>query len=296
VNGKFGIQGLTFTDTWNEANARAAIDNAARLGFDFIEVFVTDFAPDDVAMTRDVAGKAGIAVATAVVLPSDADLSSPDREIAARGEAIVERSLEIARELGSSAVSGLIYAGLGRYQAPPTPAQRHQVIEALGRLDQKARSLGLGLGLEAVNRYETYLVNTLDEAASIIEAIGSDNMFIHLDTFHMNLEENDIAGIIARNGHLLGHAHLADNNRAMPGTGTFDFKELFRALARADYQGDFALESFSSAVVGPGVVAATASWRPVWQDPVECARQGLNFMRAEVEAAWQASGRHAGSQ
>jgi len=112
---------------WIEANARAAIDNA-------------------------------------VVLSTDADLSSENPEIAARGEDVIARSLETTRELGSSSVGGLTYAGLGRYTAPPTQGQRDRVIEALGRLDKKARSLGVRLGIEPINRYETYMVNTIAEA------------------------------------------------------------------------------------------------------------------------------------
>lgn len=189
---------------WIEANARAAIDNA-------------------------------------VVLSADADLSSENPEIAARGEDVIARSLETARELGSSSVSGLTYAGLGRYTAPPTQGQRDRVIEALGRLDKKARSLGVRLGIEPINRYETYMVNTIAEAAAIVTAVGSDNLFVHLDTYHMNIEENDVAGAVTKHGQLIGYVHLADNNRAMPGTGTFDFKALFRALAGADYRGAFAL-------------------------------------------------------
>lgn len=290
---RFGVHSLVFTDAWGGANARAAIDHAARLGFDFVEVLIGDFTPGDAAFTRRLAQDAGVDIATGVVLSADADLSSEDRTIAARGEEIIARSLQTARELGSSAVSGLIYAGLGRYTMPPSLAQRDRVIEALGRLDKKARSLGVRLGIEPINRYETYMVNTIAEAAAIVTAIGSGNMFVHLDTYHMNLEENDIAGAVAKHGDLIGYVHLADNNRAMPGTGTFDFKALFRALAGADYRGAFAIESFSSAVVGAGVVAATALWRATWEDPVESARRALNFMRAEVDSAWEASGRRA---
>jgi D-psicose/D-tagatose/L-ribulose 3-epimerase len=120
-------------------------------------------------------------VATGVVLSADADLSSENPEIAARGEDVIARSLETARELGRSSVSGLTYAGLGRYTAPPTQGQRDRVIEALGRLDKKARSLGVRLGIEPINRCETYMVNTIAEAAAIVTAVGSDNLFVHLD-------------------------------------------------------------------------------------------------------------------
>jgi D-psicose/D-tagatose/L-ribulose 3-epimerase len=282
---RFGVHSLVFTDRWNEANARVTIDVAARLGFDLIEVLVTDFTSADAAVTRRLANDAGIGVATGIVLPPEADLSSPNRDIAARGEAIISRALEAASEIGSSAVSGLVYAGLDRYRAPPTTAQREQVVAALRRVDGKADSLGLRIGLEPINRYETYMINTIDEAAAMIAAIGSSNMFIHLDTFHMNIEEENSATAIEQHGRLIGYVHVADNSRGMPGSGAFDFEGLFRALARVNYSGDITLESFSPAVVGPEVVAATASWRAIWTDPVESARQGLDFLRREIASA-----------
>ena len=87
---------------------------------------------------------------------------------------------------------------------------------------------GLRLGLEPANRYETYLVNTLDEAGAMIRSIGAKNIFVHMDTFHMNIEESDVAGAIARNADLLGYAHVADNTRGVLGAGEFDFHAFFR--------------------------------------------------------------------
>jgi D-psicose/D-tagatose/L-ribulose 3-epimerase len=101
----------------------------------------------------------------------------------------------------------------------------------------------------------------------------------------MNIEEKDIAGAISRNGDLLGYAHVADNHRGALGAGTFDFKTYFRALVRAGYQGGITVESFSSKVLGPGIVGAVALWRPSWSDPERAAHEALDFMRAELASA-----------
>src|SRR5690606_21090487 len=101
---------------------------------------------------------------------------------------------------------------------------------ALSRLDRRAGDLGVRLGIEPVNRYESYMVNTLDQASALIERAGGKNMFIHMDTFHMNIEESDIAAAIARNATRLGYAHVADSHRGALGTGNFDLQGYFRAL------------------------------------------------------------------
>lgn len=282
---RLGAHGLLFTDRWDRENAKRAIDTAARLGFDLIEVLIFDPATTDPALIRRLAKDAGIDVVVGMALGQDADMASLDSEIAARATDTVRRSLEIAAEIGAPALSGLVYAGLGRYAARPSDQQKALVVERLGVLDRDARKLGLKLGLEPINRYETNMVNTVDEAGALIRAIGSENMFIHLDTFHMNIEESDLAGPILRNGPLIGYVHLADNNRGMLGGGTFDFATVFRALAHVGYKGAYTVESFSPAALSPATAGAISLWRQAWDDAEAAAREALRFMRAGVAAA-----------
>lgn len=282
---KLGVHSLVFTDDWLEKSAKAAIDAAARLGFDLIEVLIFDPATIDAAMTKRLARDAGIEVALGMALGPDTDISSPDREIAGRGEATVRRCLEIAEEMGVPAVSGIVYAAFNRYSALPTSAQKDQVRTALARLDAHAGRRGLRIGMEPVNRYESYIINTLDQAGDLIRAIGAKNLFIHMDTFHMNIEESDVAGAIARNADLLGYAHVAENARGAIGAGSFDFKGFFRALARAGFAGGVTLESFSNAVLSPSLAGGLGLWRRQWGDAETTARNALAFLRTELASA-----------
>jgi D-psicose/D-tagatose/L-ribulose 3-epimerase len=288
---KLGVHALLFTDSWDEENARRAVDRAARIGFDLIEVLIFDPQAVDAVMTRRLAADAGIGVAMGMALGPDSDISSDDPEIARRGAATVERCLAIAEEAGARAVSGITYAAFNRYAAPPDVARRARVVDALGRLAETASRRGMRIGLEPVNRYESFLVNTLDQAGSIIREVGSPALFVHLDTFHMNIEENDIAGAIARNADILGYAHVAENHRGVLGAGTFDFRTLFRAMVRGGYTGGITVESFSSAVLGPGIVGAVGLWREAWRDVDAAAAKALAFLRAELEAARAAEAR-----
>jgi D-psicose/D-tagatose/L-ribulose 3-epimerase len=282
---KLGVHNLMFTDDPSEDTMRAAVDAAARIGFDVFETLIFDPATFHAPRLRRLAKDASIDLALGLALGQETDISSPDREIAKRGAATVIRCLDIAGELGVGAVSGIVYAAFNRYAAPPSASQKAQVAEALSLLDEEAGRRELRLGLEPVNRYESYLVNTLDEAGALIRSIGGGNLFIHMDTFHMNIEESDIAGAIARNADLLGYAHVAENTRGALRADAFDFPGYFRALARAGYRGGVTVEAFSNARLGPDLAGAIGLWRRQWTDAQEAARSALAFLKAEIAAA-----------
>jgi D-psicose/D-tagatose/L-ribulose 3-epimerase len=282
---KFGVHNLVFGDVWSEEIAKSAVVSAAEIGFDLLEVLIFDPAELDVEMTRNVMQGSGLDLRLGMALGPDSDISSLDNAVASAGEATVERCLQIAADLGAPAVSGITYAAFNNYSSAPTEAQRARVLEALARLDARAGALGVKLGLEPVNRYESYLINTLDQAADAIRQIGARNLFVHMDTFHMNIEEADPTAAIGRAGDLLGYAHLADNHRGLLGAGAFDFTTYFRALAAAGYSGDFTVESFSPAVLGRDLAGAISIWRTPWTDSARAARQALEFMRSSVATA-----------
>ncbi|MEX3013993.1 sugar phosphate isomerase/epimerase family protein [Gymnodinialimonas hymeniacidonis] len=286
---KLGVHNLVFGDAWTADIAASATRAAADIGFDLLEVLIFDPSEIDVAMTRQAMAGTGLELRLGMALGPETDISSSNPDIAAAGEVTVERCLEISSDLGAPSVSGITYAAFNNYDVGPTTAQRDQVLASFSRLDDRAGALGLRLGIEPVNRYESHLINTIDQATDAIREIGGKNLFVHMDTFHMNIEEADFTASIARAGSLLGYAHLADNHRGLLGAGTFDFKTYFRALAAAGYTGDFTVESFSPAVLGPDLSAAVSIWREPWSDPTKAARQALAFMRSGIEAATAAN-------
>lgn len=277
--GKFGVHSLVFGDDWSEAGASRACKTAAEIGYDLIEVLIFDPASLDIGMTGRVVRDAGLDLRLGMALGPDTDIASDEADIARCGEAMVARCIEIASELRVPAISGIVYAAFHSYGAPQTEWQWARVAESLGRLARRAGELGVRLGLEPVNRYESYMVNTLDQAAAMIRDAGGSNLFIHMDTFHMNIEEADVAAAIHRNAALLGYAHVADSNRGQLGGGHFDLVGYFRALETAGYQGDFTVEGFSSTVLGPGLVGGVRLWRQAWRDSVAAARTALDVMR-----------------
>ncbi|SDA61816.1 sugar phosphate isomerase/epimerase [Sinorhizobium sp. NFACC03] len=278
MSGKLGIHSLVFSDQWDASNASAACRAASEIGYDLIEVLMFDPAALDIPLTRRVTRETGLGLRLGMALGPDADISSSDPVLARRGEETVARALEIAAELGAPAVSGITYAAFSNYGAPATNDARARVAESLSRLDRHAGALGVRLGLEPVNRYESYLANTLDEAASLIRASGGSNLFIHMDTFHMNIEEGDVAAAIHRNAALLGYAHVADSNRGVLGGGHFDLSGYFRTLESAGYTGDFTVEAFSSRVLSDALVGGVRLWREAWEDSIVAARSAYDVL------------------
>jgi D-psicose/D-tagatose/L-ribulose 3-epimerase len=281
MSGKFGVHSLVFSDQWNGDTAPAICRQAAEIGFELIEVLMFDPATLDREATRRAIRETGLGLRLGMALGPEADISSGDAATARRGEETVALALEIAADLGAPAVSGICYAAFNSYSAPQTARQVEQVAAALSRLDKRAGELGLRLGVEPVNRYETYMVNTLDQASALIERAGARHMFVHMDTFHMNIEEPDMAAAIARNASRLGYAHVADSHRGALGTGNFDLQGYFRALAAAGYEGDLTFEGFSSKVLGADIVGGVRLWREAWQDSAATARMALDVMRSE---------------
>lgn len=286
---KFGVHSLVFSDQWTAGNASAICRNAAEIGYQLIEVLMFDPATLDRKVTRQAIKEAGLGLRLGIALGPEADMSSDDAEIAARGEATIGVALEAAADLGAPAVSGICYAAFKTYAAPQTAAQTERVAESLARLDSRAGKLGVRLGVEPVNRYESYMVNSLDQAAALIKLAGARNMFIHMDTFHMNIEEADIPAAIHRNANQLGYAHVADSHRGLLGTGTFNLSEYFRALAAVGYTGDFTFEGFSSRVLGPAIIGGVRLWREAWPDSAKAARMALDVLQAEWSKAMAAA-------
>jgi D-psicose/D-tagatose/L-ribulose 3-epimerase len=141
------------------------------------------------------------------------------------------------------------------------------------------------LGLEICNRYETNVINTAADALRLADDIGADNVTIHLDTYHMNIEEDDLAGPVRLVGDRLGYVHIGENHRGYLGSGHIDFPGFFGALAEVGYAGPITFESFSSAVVSPTLSSDLAIWRNLWSDSADLAVHAREFMQTELERA-----------
>jgi D-psicose/D-tagatose/L-ribulose 3-epimerase len=274
---KLGIHAMAWTAHWSDESL-PLIDRVAELGLDFIEIPLMDV--DDVhpASIRARLDAAGIDVVTSTVLSERTDLTSPDPDVRAAGVAYLRRCVEVTAELGSPQLSGVIYGMHGK--RPHDRPERHDwqwAADCLADVAEHAADRGLAIGLEPVNRYESPLLNTCGQAVELADMVGAPNVRIHLDTYHMNIEEKSWAEPVALAGERLCHFHLCENDRGIPGTGLVDWDELFGALGELHYDGYAGLESFVD--VSEDMVAGTCVWRDLAPSGDVLVEEGTAFLR-----------------
>ena len=285
-----GVHALVFVSGWSQQEASRAIARAAECGFDYLEIPLLDPKSIDARQTARALEAAGIRPVTSLGLSADTDISSGEPALVGRGEAHLNDALSVARDIGSEILSGVLYSALRKYDAPATEAGRLTCVEVLGRLAEKAKLAGLRLGIEPVNRYESNLINSADDALALIKAIGADNIVVHLDSYHMNIEEGAPGPLIERLGDRIGYVHVNESHRGYMGTGNIDFDALFLALAQHQYQGIVTFEAFSSGIGDPALNAELAVWRGLWNDPVDLANHARQFMIDKIERSRKAVG------
>jgi D-psicose/D-tagatose/L-ribulose 3-epimerase len=280
-----GVHALVWAGDTSPASVSHAVARTKAAGFDLLELSLHDSVSLDVDAARKELTAAGLQVACSRGLAFDADVSSTDPAVVERGEKLLHDSLAVTHGLGGTHFTGALYSALGKYGAPLTSAGRANVVSVLRRLAQEARPLGMTLGLEICNRYETNVVNTARDALTLADDIGEDNVLIHLDTYHMNIEEDDLVRPVRDVADRLGYVHIGENHRGYLGAGHLDFTAFFHALADIGYQGPITFESFSSAVVAPGLSADLAIWRNLWSDGDDLARHARGFIAQQLAAS-----------
>ena len=270
----FGVHTSMWAANWDRASAERAIAAAVHYEMDFIEIPLLNAPAVDAPHTRALLEKHDLSAVCSLGLPQAVWPShNPQGAID-----YLKVAIDKAADLGAQALSGVTYGGIGeRSGVPPTETEYDNVARALGPAAKHAKSRGLLLGIEPVNRYETHLINTGWQAVEMIERVGADNMFVHLDTYHMNIEEKGAAnGILDAREHLK-YIHLSESDRGAPGAGNVPWDEIFAALAAIGFKGGLAMESFINMM--PELALSLSVWRPVAKDEAEVMGTGLPFLR-----------------
>jgi D-psicose/D-tagatose/L-ribulose 3-epimerase len=282
---RLGVHALVWVGGWSPTEARQAIASTAEAGYDLIEIPLLDPASVDARDTRSVLDEYGIAAGCSLGLSDATNVSSEDPDAVAAGRLLLANALRATVELGADYLGGVLYGVLGRHEAAVTERGYANAVAAMQELCDNAAREGVTIGLEVVNRYESNVLNTTEQALQFLDDIGSSNATVHLDTYHMNIEEPGMAAAIEQCGDRLGYFHVGESNRGPLGTGTVDFAEAFAALDRIGYNGTITFESFSSAVVSPALTRALCIWRETWDDGMELATSARRFVIEHLAAA-----------
>lgn len=275
---QYAIHGYAWTGKWTDASLDL-IDRAREFGFDLIEIPLMDLDFIDPKKTRERLASAGIGVITSTALQEHQDITSEDQEVRKNGLHYLVRCVEATAAIGARSFSGVIYAAMGK-KVDTMPGEVHweRASSALRKVAQVARDLGVIVGIEPINRYETFLINTCEQALQLRDMIGEPNVGIHLDTYHMNIEEDNFYEPTKKALPYLCHYHLSESHRGTPGKGTVNWDEVFKALAEGNYQGVVGMESFAE--ISESMRAATCIWRKLAPSTEFLLREGLRFLKA----------------
>ena len=273
----FGVHTSLWALNWTNESADHAVGEATRYGLDFIEIALLDPPSVDAAHTRKLLEGAGLSAVCSLALPESAWASvRPDQAIE-----FLKIAIDKTAQIGALALSGVTYGGIGeRTGRPPTQLEKDNVARVLQAAAKHARDRGIELGVEPINRYENHLINTGWQAVEMIERVGADNVFIHLDTYHMNIEEKGAGNGILAARNYLKYIHMSESDRGVPGAGTCDWDEVCSTLAAIGFKGGMAMESFIN--LPPQVAYGLSVWRPVAESAEEVMRDGLPFLRNKV--------------
>ncbi len=283
---RIGIYYAYWERDWT-ANLLLYPPRVARLGFDILEIKLDQVVAMPARRREDLKKSArehGIELTFCEGLAREYDISSPESSVRRRGIEYMKRGLDLIHRMGGTVLGGIIY---GAWTPPVTKelAKRDHLqrsTESMREIMQTAEQLGIICNAEVVNRFEQFMLNTCAEAVEYVKMVGSPNLKVMLDTFHMNIEEDSIRGAVLRVGNDLGHLHIGETNRRPPGQGRFPWAELIGAIREISYSGRIVMEPF----VQPGgtVGRDIRVWREmaVGGDLDEEARRSLRFIKEKL--------------
>lgn len=273
---KLGIHAYAWCSEWNN-NQLDLIDKAQKFGMDFIELPLMVLDKFDSTAVGGRIKSLGFNACTSTVLLDDTDITSEDPEIRAQGVSFLKKCVKATSEIGATNFSGVIYSKhIRQLDGRPTEREYTWSADSLREVADYAKELGVIIGLEPVNRYETFLINTCEQALMLKSMIDRKNVKIHLDTYHMNIEEKSFYDATILAGDDLIHYHLCENDRGIPGTGLVDWDDIFKALAKINYTGYAALESFVDCTDNMN----TWVWRQLAKDGDTLVTEGTAFIRS----------------
>ncbi len=276
---RLGINTFLFTSPFTNESTKL-FPQFKKWGFQTVEIAIEDPSHIDPAHVKAELDKYKLACGSVCAcLGPDRDLrGTPEQQ--KTGMEYMQKVIDQMVVLGCPSLIGPVYSSVGRADAVPAAEYKQQwktVVRNLKQLCKYAQSRGRQICMEPLNRFETDFINTCDQALRMIADVGSPALKLHLDTFHMNIEEKDQGKAIRKAGKLLGHFHACGSDRGTPGNDHIDWKPIAAALKAVRYQGDVVIESFTTDV--KVIARAAAIWRRIEPTRDEIAVKGLKFLK-----------------
>ena len=274
----FGTSILSFIPAWSEDGGRYAIEKTAEYGFDMLEIILPASLDFDAKTTKKLLDKHGISGRCTLNLPTNCHIPFYPEQ----ATNIIKSAIDKVAEMEGDFLGGVLHSAIGTFTRNPCTLDEKVIIkQVFSEVADYAQKHNITIAPEPINRYESYVFTAADEVLDMIESIGKSNLGLHLDTFHMNIEERNFYEPIIQAGNRLKHVHITESDRGMTGEGNVHWDDFFKALGEINYQGPLVLENFSSEITA--LVGPTSLWRPSKYNSEDLAKGSLLFMRNMVD-------------
>lgn len=278
---KFGVNTFVWVSPLTTAAVRNLAPKVKAIGFDILEVSCETPTLIDVHEVGRITRDNGLEAIVCGAWGPNRDIAHVDPKRVQASKDYIRWLIDAAAELGSPTVCGPMYSGVGKAHLDDEFARRaewQRSVEGVREMALVAADKGVRLALEPLNRFETDMINIVDQGLDFIDDVGKSNVGLHLDTFHMHLEERSSGAAIRKASDRIFHFHACENDRGVPGTGQVHWQEVASALKEVRYPGPVVIESFTSQV--KEIARAVCIWREIAPSQDAIASEGLKFLRS----------------
>jgi len=277
---RFGMNLFLWTDSLTE-QTRPVLEDIKKMGYDAVEIPVFESDVKKYVAWGKIFDDAGLARTGCTVRGADDNPMSADAKIRQKGVEANKRALDCCQAAGCETLIGPYHSALGYFSgAGPTADEWNWAVESMRQVAEHADKCGVNLGIEYLNRFECYLLNTAADGARFVREVNHPRCKMMYDTFHAHIEEKNIPAAIRALKGILIHVHISENDRSTPGQGNVRWQENFDTLEEIGYDNLMVVEAFGMAL--PGLAAATKIWRRMFTSERQLAADALKFMKTEV--------------
>lgn len=281
---KFGMNLLLWTGELNDGML-PVLEMLKKLGYDGVELPIFNTSLDYAAWGKRL-DNLGLARTAVTVRTAEDNPISSDASVRKKGVENSKVTLDCCAAVGATALVGPFHSALGHFSGKgPTADEWKWGVESMRDVAEHAGKVNVTLGVECLNRFETYLLNAHADAARFAREVNHPRCRMMYDTFHANIEEKSITKALESCADVLAHVHISENDRSTPGKGDIKWGETFDALRKINYDGWLMVEAFGLAL--PELAAATKIWRRMFESEEQLSRDALAFMKAEVAKRWK---------
>ena len=258
----------------------ALLEPLKRAGYDGVEVPIFGGEPEHYARIGRALADAGLLATAVTVIPDAArSCASADKTVRAAALERLKWAVDCTRALGGEVLCGPFYQPLGEFTGEPATAEERAGVAEVHAAVADYAGPEMKISVEPLNRFESHVLNTVEDSAAVVRAVNRPNYGLLYDTFHANIEEKDPVGVIGPNLAAINHVHTSENDRGTPGKGHVPWAPTLKAFKQGGYEGWFVIEAFGRAL--PDLAAATRVWRDFFPSREEVYRHGHDFLREQ---------------